>query len=278
MAQVQHQPTFTVFGATGNCAAHALVAALNSGLSCIAMVRTPAKLRSLLEDQHKLSSDTLDSHLVIVQGNIKSVEDVKRTLTISGRLPDRILFAVGGSPILQFSLFAPINLDDPHICEEGMKTLITAVRSCIAENIPLGPLGTRPVLLTISTISMSSRRDLPYLYYPLEYWLVNIPRKDKKALEDTIWSTVLKDDSPFGGFAMVRPPLLSDGPALGPEKVRAGWVWPDQQREAKTAHGEKEAGPAIGWSIAKADVGRWIFDNLVMGNGSSLGKCWTLTS
>ncbi|KAK5054033.1 hypothetical protein LTR84_001995 [Exophiala bonariae] len=272
------QPTLTVFGATGNCAAHALVAALKAGLNCITMVRTPAKLRHLLEDQHKIPSNTLDSNLVVVQGNIKSTEDVKRTLTTSGRLPDRILFAVGGSPIMQFSLVAPINLDDPHICEEGMKTLVTALRSCITNKIPLGPLGIRPVLITISTISMSSRRDLPYLYYPLEYWLVNIPRKDKKALEDVIWSTVLEDDSPFGDFAMVRPPLLRGGAALGPEKVRAGWVWPDQLRQEKIAQGEKEAGPAIGWSIAKADVGRWIFDNLIMGNDSSFGKCWTLTS
>lgn len=277
MTQTQ-QPTLTVFGATGGCAANALVAALHVGLNCVAMVRTPAKLRDKLENEHKVPSSTLDSHLVVVQGNIKSVDDVKRSLTVSGRLPDRILFGIGGSPMMQLNPLAPFTLDDPHICEEGMKTLIAALRLCIADNIPLGPLGRRPMLITISTVSMSTRRDLHYLFYIIEYWLVTIPRKDKKELEKVIFSTVLRDDSPFGGFAMVRPPLLTDGAALGQDKVRAGWVWPDEQREEKIAMGQEEAGPAMGWSIAKADVGRRIFDNLILGDTASFGKCWTLTS
>jgi hypothetical protein len=272
------QLNLTVFGATGGCAANVVVAALHAGINCVAMVRTPAKLRGLLEDQYKVPPKTLDAHLVIVQGNIRSVEDIKRTLTVSGRLPDRILFTVGGSPIVQFSLFAPITIDDPHICEEGMKNLITALRSCAAENVPLGPLGGRPVLITISTISMSTRRDLAYLYYPLEYWLLNIPRNDKKAMEKVIFAAALGSSSPFGGFAMVRPPLLTEGEALGPTKVKAGWVWPDEQRKEKLAAGQKEAGPMIGWSITKADVGKWIFDNLIQGDGSAFGKCWSLTS
>lgn len=277
MAPTQ-QPTLAVFGATGGCAANAVVAALGAGIKCVALARTPSKLRGMLEDQYKVTPKTLDANLVIVEGNIRSIEDVKRTLAASGSLPDRILFTVGGSAKMQFSLWAPITLDDPHICEEGMKTLIAALRSCEDENVPLGPQGSRPLLFTISTVSMSSRRDLAYLYYPLEYWLLNIPRSDKKALEKVIFSAALGPDSPFSGFAMVRPPLLGEGKALGPDKVKAGWVWPDEQREEKVAKGEKEAGPVIGWFVTKADVGRWIFDNLIQGDANALGKCWSLTN
>jgi len=232
----------------------------------------------MLAVQYKVTAKSLDENLLIIEGNIRSVEDVKRTLTASGSLPDRILFTVGGAPKLQFSLWAPITLDDPHICEEGMKTLIAALRSCEAENVPLGPQGSKPLLFTVSTISMSSRRDLAYPYYPLEYWLLNVPRSDKVALERVIFEAALGPGSPFGGFAMVRPPVLSEGQALGPEKVKAGWVWPDQQRKEKVAKGEKEAGPVIGWIVTKADVGRWIFDNLILGDASALGKCWSLTN
>ncbi|KEF56281.1 uncharacterized protein A1O9_07862 [Exophiala aquamarina CBS 119918] len=272
------QPTLTVFGATGGCAANAVVAALGAGIKCVALARTPSKLRNMLEDQYTVPPKTLDANLVIIEGNIRSIEDVKRTLTASGSLPDRILFGVGGSPKIQFSLWAPITLDDPHICEEGMKTLIAALRSCEAENVQLGPQGSRPLLFAISTVSMSSRRDLAYLYYPLEYWLLSIPRSDKKALEKVIFEAVLGVDSPVGGFAMVRPPILSEGTALGPDKVKAGWVWPDEQRREKVAKGEKEVGPMVGWFVTKADVGRWIFDNLIQGDGSALGKCWSLTN
>jgi hypothetical protein len=272
------QLTLTVFGATGGCAANALVAALRAGVNCVAMVRTPAKLRSILEDQYKVSAKTLDPHLIIVQGNIRSVDDIKHTLSVTGRLPDRILFGVGGSPRLQPSLLAPVTLDDPHVCEEGMKAVISALRFCAAENIPLGPSGGRPVIIAISTISMSTKRDMPYSFYPLEYWLLNIPRADKMALEKVIFAAAAESSSPLGGFAMVRPPLLTDGEAKGPNKVRAGWVWPDDQRKEKLAMGFEEAGPQIGFSITKADVGEWIFENLIQGDGPSYGKCWSLTS
>ena len=55
-------------------------------------------------------------------------------------------------------------------------------------------------------------------------------------------------------------------------------MWPDEQPKEKVAKGEEEAGPATGWFIAKVDIGRWIFDNLIVGDEGSSGKCWSLTS
>lgn len=275
------QPTLCVFGATGGCAANALVAALRTGIGCVAMVRTPTKLRTMLEDKYSVSPEKLDAHLTIVQGNIRSVDDIRRALTITGRLPDRILSGVGGVAHFQFSLLAPVTLDDPHICEEGMKAVVSALRSCDAENVPLGPLGSRPVLIAISTISMGNQRDMPYSLYPVEYWLLNVPRADKKAMERVVFTAAASaagEHSPFGGFAMVRPPLLTDGPAKGFDKIKTGWVWPDEQWGEELVGSQKEAGPQVGFFVARADVGEWIFEHLIKSDGKSFGKCWNLTN
>lgn len=273
---IPQQPTLIVFGATGGCVANALLAALRDGITSVAMVRSTEKLRRMLLDQYHMPSEVLDKHLKITQGNIRSIDDVERALTINGHLPDKIVFGVGGSPRFNFSLLAPLTLDDPHICEEGMKTLISALRSCQSRGVPDGPLGMRPHLVTISTISMSNHRDLPYLYYPMEYWLLSIPRADKLAMEKVIFAAASEVESPLGDFAMVRPPILLDSPVLGFDKIRAGWVWPDAHREEKLARGQKEAGPQIGYTVSKPDVGEWIFANMIK-NGMDLhGKCWNL--
>jgi hypothetical protein len=242
------------------------------------MVRTPSKLLDILGTTHHIPSELIETHLTIVQGNIKSSDDIMKTLTVTGHLPDKILFGVGGSPIFQFNIFAPLTLDDPHICEEGMKNIIAALRHCQDDGIPHGHSGSKPQIIAISTISMSNIRDMPYLYYPLEYWFLNIPRADKLALERVVCESAAEENSIISDFAFVRPPLLTDGPALGPAKVQAGWVWPDHLRKERVAQGLREAGPAIGWMITKADVGRWIFENLVAGGVGGFGRCWTLTN
>lgn len=224
-----------------------------------------------------MSSDLVNANLTIVQGNIRSAADVRSALTTAGRLPDRILSAVGGSPVFQFNLMAPISLDDPHICEGGMATLLSTLKSCLKDNVPLGPSGKRPSLIAISTISISRCRDIPYLYYPLEYWLLNIPRADKMALERVIHAATKDDIVPFDDFAMVRPPLLLDGPAKGIENIRVGWIWAEVDRQEKLATGQRELGPQIGYTVAKRDVGLWIYENLIKDSKQLDGRCFNLT-
>lgn len=65
----------------------------------------------------------------------------------------------------------------------------------------------------------------------------------------------------ISGWVIVRPSLLTDGPALGERKVRVG-------REAK---------PAVGYTISREDVGGWIFDNFVKAGGSWVGEKVSLT-
>lgn len=65
----------------------------------------------------------------------------------------------------------------------------------------------------------------------------------------------------ISGWVMVRPSLLTNGAALGEGSVRVG-------REEK---------PAVGYTISREDVGKWIFDNFVRGEGKWVGEKVSLT-
>ena len=52
-------------------------------------------------------------------------------------------------------------------------------------------------------------------------------------------------------FVIVRPSLLTNGRALGGKRVKVG----------------TEEEPVVGYMISREDVGLWIFENLVKGDG-----------
>lgn len=54
-------------------------------------------------------------------------------------------------------------------------------------------------------------------------------------------------------FVIVRPSLLTNGKALGGTKIRTG----------------TEERPAVGYTISREDVGRWMFENLVRGDAGA---------
>ncbi|KAF2101489.1 hypothetical protein NA57DRAFT_72929 [Rhizodiscina lignyota] len=268
------QQTITFFGATGGCAGASLALCLKSNHHCVALVRTPDKLRKLLESKHDVPATILDSYLTVIQGNIKSEEDVKKTLTVTDALPDIILFGIGASPKLQMSLKAPATLDDPHVCAEGMKTVISALKDLQSQNIKLGPSGKKPLITTISTTGVSKIRDVPYSIYPVYHWLLSVPHIDKREMENVLVAAARESNSPISSFTIVRPTLLSDGAMKGLEKVKAGWVYPDDDdREGALT----EAGPKMGYQISRGDVGTWIFERIIKGNGEWNGKCASLT-
>lgn len=83
------------------------------------------------------------------------------------------------------------------------------------------------------------------------------------------------DDSPISGFVITRPTLLTDGDAKGLNKVKVGW---ETHPEAVNAKEDKKSKPAIGYSIRRADVGTWIFEEVVKGKGDWVNKCVSMTS
>lgn len=65
----------------------------------------------------------------------------------------------------------------------------------------------------------------------------------------------------ISGWVIVRASLLKNGPALGEPKVRVG----------------REGSPAVGYTISRDDVGKWIFENFVKDGKAWMGQKVSLT-
>jgi hypothetical protein len=94
----------------------------------------------------------------------------------------------------------------------------------------------------------------------LYHFLLYVPHLDKRGMEDVFRDT---EPSPFRSIVGVRPTLLTDGEGVGAAGIRAG----------------KEDTPALGYTVTRADVGEWIFKNVVEAGGKGWeGQMVSLTS
>ncbi|KAH0154841.1 hypothetical protein KCU67_g8907, partial [Aureobasidium melanogenum] len=228
--------TIAFLGATGGCAGACLIAALNNGYTCRALVRTPSKLTAMLDTQGVPKSSL--ANLEIIEGNAKDINSVKKLLQTSTGIVDTVVFGVGAAPKLRLHIM-PVTLDDPNVCRTAMATLLSALNELEA--------ATKPRLLVISTTGITrGPRDVPFLYIPLYHWLLHVPHIDKRVMEQLVWE---QKDKPatgrvIGEFAIVRPTLLMDGNGVGVSSIRYGL----------------ESSPALGWKIDRKDVGNWLFE------------------
>lgn len=127
------------------------------------------------------------------------------------------------------------------ICQEGIDTIKEVLQS---------RKGVKPLLVAISTTGLSDfGRDIPLLMVPFYYFLLSIPHKDKKAMEQKIIAGVVGEDAPFGEFAIVRASLLTNGEC---GKIRA-----------EVEDGKVISSAAIGYTISRKDVGRYIFEEII---------------
>jgi NAD(P)H-binding len=250
-------PKVAFFGATGGCTLSCLTHTLRTGINSVALARTPSKLTSLLKSQG-LDDATIAAHLTIVQGNAHDLAAVKQTLTAggAGSLVDLIVVGLGAAAVLKFSLKAPLQpftLDDVHVCENAAKTLVTALREISTEQPALK--AQQPLVCFISSTGVTrGPEDVPFWMRFLYRHVLAIPHADKKKMENVYRDNVDGKDGNekvFRNVIGIRPTLLTgstdvnDGAGVG--KVRAG----------------TEKKPAIGYTIKKADVGEWIFKNVV---------------
>ena len=205
----------------------------------------------------------------MIRGNISNMEAIKSTLicpTNPKQLIDTIVSGIGGKePRFQLSLFQTMTIEDPHICEKAIATIFSVLDSLADQGINTTAKGRKPLYIAITTISLGQRRDLPYLYYPLEFWLLRVMRADKLRTE-----LLIKAD---GGrhvrdFVLMRPSLLVGEPR-GVDQLNVGWVWGVKKGEAGRTD---ELGPKIGYTIAKKDLGAWIYENAILEGGWE-GKC-----
>ncbi|KAH9845341.1 NAD(P)-binding domain, partial [Teratosphaeria destructans] len=243
---LQMSRAIAFFGATGGCAGHALAHSLNAGYDCRALARTPSKLIAATNEKG-VSIETIEKHLTVIEGNVKDVEAVKQTLSLgdgTGRVVDMVVSGIGGTPALQWSLRRPVVLTDRTVCQDAISTILEALRRLKSS--------IRPSLFTVSTTGISPKpkpRDVPLLFVPFYMWALQDPHEDKKVMEERLADHMLlpHGQQVLETYVNVKASLLMDGPGMGLEKVREGI---DEK-------------PAIGYTIQRADVGKWIFERLV---------------
>lgn len=91
---------------------------------------------------------------------------------------------------------------DPTLCADTMKTLLTAV-----EQLPLAQRPRR--LVVISTTGIEEKwNDVPLLFRPMYYYLLEVPHEDKRVMEKMIRE---RSVDVFPEVITLRPSLLTDG-------------------------------------------------------------------
>ncbi|KAG0339905.1 hypothetical protein BG000_001069 [Podila horticola] len=254
------------FGATGGCTNAALVHTLNAGIHATALARTPSKLTDMLLAQG-ISQTTLSSQLTVVKGDIASISAIKSVLLSSKdhTLASQIIFGVGGAPVTQWSLKRPVIMDNPEICATATTNIVQALREIYAEQP--ASAAQKPSILVISSTGLSDvREDVPFGFRFLYHVVLAVPHKDKKVMENLVAENS-SSEGVFRGGVVVRPSLLT-----GDQNVKGG-------KGLQKVKVGKEDKPAIGYTIRRADVGEWIFEETIKTDGQRwFGEHVTLTS
>ena len=272
-AATASQPSVAFFGSTGGCTNACLVHTLRAGLHASALARTPAKLQKQLIAQG-LSEETLSRQLTLVQGDALDKEAVKRTLKpdSDGQLVSKIVTGLGGSGRMVFNFWRPlqfVSLDNPTICASAAETLITSLQELYASNPSTA--ASKPLVTFISSAGVTSGPpDLPFWVRFLYGQMLAVPWADKKKMENVYGRNMTEQNAGrrvFRNIIGIRPQHLTGGESVndgvGQDKIRSG----------------KQQSPAIGYSVRKADVGHWMFENIVKDGAKGWeGEMVTLTN
>ncbi|KAH6661337.1 NAD(P)-binding protein [Truncatella angustata] len=240
------------FGASGGCGLSALKHALAEGHTCIALCRSPSKLTD------QFPADKYPN-LSVIEGNAHDVAAVSKCIVQPSdplKIVDHILSSIGG-------VFQPskLTIDDPHVCERGMEALLQALANVRAN----GATG-RPHISALSTTGISKAgRDLPLAMDLFYRMVISVPHKDKRAMEDLVVSS--RED-----FTIVRPSLLVADKEHEDWDIRVGI---EDLMGGKNIVERKE----WGYTISRADVGKWIYQNLIKEDEGRqyVGKATSLT-
>ncbi|KAF9426888.1 hypothetical protein BGZ76_002556, partial [Entomortierella beljakovae] len=127
-----------------------------------------------------------------------------------------------------------------------------------------------PSITVISTTGVSDIQDVPFGFRFLYHIVLADPHKDKKEMERLITENMTETDESsraFRGAIVVRPSLLT-----GDHDVKGG------QGYQKLRVGQEDK-PVLGYTIHRADVGQWIFEEVVKNGGEQyFGQKVTLTN
>lgn len=221
--------TIAFFGASTGVGLAALKHTLLSGDHAIALCRDPSKLEDVLHDAFNPRINQGDAHDVSAVSKCLQRED--------GVLVDAVITTIGAKPVMNG---ISLTLEDPEVCQKGMKTLLEALTQLRGNGV-----SGSPYIVACSTTGTSRYgRDYPLAMFPVYNYMLKVPVADKRIMEDLLAGSQ-------EAYTIVRPSRLVDG--VTTNEVRVGIEDPD-------------AGPiskAIGYSISREDAGRWIAQNLV---------------
>jgi hypothetical protein len=250
--------TIAFFGATGGCANACLAHALMAGHHATALARTPSKLTNALLRQEGITTEILSTQLSIVQGDGTDISAVKATLlNPDNGIVRAIISGIGGAPMMEKSLIPSFTLDNPNITEQTTTILLDALREIYAENPQLSSATERPQVTVISTTGLTGPnvpQDVPFLMRGLYHKALAVPHADKLKMENLILAE--ENRRLFSGVVVVRPTLLTGD----------GSIVVDSDRWQKLRVGTEDH-PAVGWTVSRADVGQWIFEEVLKAGG-----------
>lgn len=234
-------------------------------------VRSADKLRNLLKTKHGLTDDQSgsSSKLTIIEGDVRTLADVKRTLQLeNGSTARLIISGIGGVP-KGIGLYG-MKLEDPKIGEVSTKVILEAVAEMRQQHEPT----YRPVFLGISSIGLGRgrTRDLPYIQYPIYTWLLREPFIDKRIFEQLVMDAHNEGQVQT---ILVRASMLTDGKGKGMQAIRVGSepLPTTSQSDNPVAHEDDGIPLPIGYTISREDVGRWIYEAVIKPESGS--KKWS---
>ncbi|KAI9849744.1 MAG: hypothetical protein M1838_006280 [Thelocarpon superellum] len=251
-----NDPVIAFFGATGGCTSTVLAQSLRAGYHCTALVRDASKLTKILNDLD-VPHDVQSGCLTVTTGNVTDIHAVKATLrpSITGPVVRTIVSGVRGALKFSGNPLAPVTSADPRVCQDTITTILRALGAVLPTST--APL-FKPTIIALSTAGISRLgRDMPILMMPLYHWLLAVPLADNRAMETVLENTAQESSSLIRETIVIRPSLLVGGAAKGLAKIRVGW--------------EEDGGkPAIGYTVSRADVGKWIFEECLISGGKGV--------
>jgi hypothetical protein len=232
------------------------------------VARNPERLRKLLIERDGVQASLIDRYLTIHQGDAKDAAAVAKVIadpTNKEALVDVIISGLGVYPTFQWSIKQPFPLTDPTICETTTRTLFKVLSDIYAADESLSK-SAKPLLVVVSTAGSGRRRSIPFpLQFPYRYFLSS-PLADKIRMEQLIFENKNKDAR---DYVIARPMILSDGEESEGGIRPVSWEWGTEERKEGE---EPEPSPKTSFFVSKKDVGRWIFEDVVVKGGSD-GKC-----
>ena len=207
-----------------------------------------------------------------MEGHARSDSAIEEVLS---HKPDIIISGLGSTPKMQFDPLRPITMEDPTLIGDSATVLLGVLRRLTASG------GLKPPLyVPISTVGINVRRDIPLpllLYYK---WVLPIPLRDARVLEEAVVKASLEDNPPISGYVIIRPVLMADAPMKEKYEARVGWTSHDlHYQRAKETVPAPETQPLKGYFVNRADIARWIQDEIVAGDREGWKNlCVTLTS